>query len=94
MDPADLITQLDFLGLSLEELAFITGTDEDWCARLVKGEEPIPHWLNPLTLLWSNDEDALRLSMECAKAMQEGGLTTEQLVEEIAGIKVVGETQH
>jgi hypothetical protein len=94
MDPADLITVLDILELKLADLAFLTGTDEDWCARLVKGYEPIPHWLNLLTVYWCADPNAMKLARECAIAMQNGGPATEQLVEDVVGIKIVGETQH
>lgn len=72
MDAQDLVDQLDELGISLEEAARLTGEPEDWFARLVKGEAPVPRWLDLLTVYWSTFPNALDMAREAADPARVG----------------------
>jgi hypothetical protein len=67
MTAGELQDQLKFLGLSVEDLAALTGTELVWCRRLVAGAEPIPHWMNVLTVFWSYYEEALQIARGMSK---------------------------
>ena len=59
MTPADLSERIDQLGLSERELAHLVGRHEAWLRGLLLDEQPVPHWLDLLTLCWSTYPGAL-----------------------------------
>jgi CheY-like chemotaxis protein len=73
MTAGELSDQLVFLGLSTAELARLTGTEEKWCEQLVRGEAPIPRWLNLLTVYWGYYDEALKIAREFAEDLAERG---------------------
>lgn len=81
LTPKGLVAELRALGLSVKDLAFYTRTSETWCARVVRGRKPIPHWLNLLMIYWKASPASLQIARETAEAMQVQSTPVENVTE-------------
>lgn len=62
MTAADLIDQIDVLGLTLADLAAMTGQSDEWCISVATGREEIPTWLNLLVATWATYPETVELA--------------------------------
>lgn len=81
MEPRDLLTQMDVLDLSPEELADLVDRPTAWIERLIDGEQPIPHWLELLTLYRCEYDGSLKIAREAKAAKLPGGQTIEDVLD-------------
>lgn len=68
MTPQQLTEQVEYLSLSLKDLARLTGESEERVLKWTRAEEPPPYWLDVLMNTWAEVPGALDRACEMADA--------------------------
>jgi hypothetical protein len=74
MKAADLTHLLAELRIPVRDLAELIQQPEDWCIQLITGRQPVPYWLELLTMYWAHAPKTLEIACNLADPPACGGI--------------------